>query len=78
MPGAWVSALEAIELYKGIFRGYAINGDLGLFGGGAKSMFNMVGKLQEKMFRLKGSKKYLNPATQFPPPGWYDTHAMRE
>lgn len=78
LPGTWVSALEAIELYKSIFRGYAINGDLGLFGGGAKSMFNMVGKVQEKMFRLKGSKQYLNPATQFPPPGWYDTHAMRD
>ncbi|OAF12262.1 hypothetical protein AYJ54_07175 [Bradyrhizobium centrolobii] len=78
LPGTWVSALEAIELYKSIFRGYAINGDLGLFGGGAKSMFNMVGKIQEKVFRLKGSKRYLNPATQFPPPGWYDTHAARE
>lgn len=78
LPGTWVSALEAIEIYKSIFRGYAINGDLGLFGGGAKSMFNMVGKVQEKVFRLRGSKKYLNPATQFPPPGWYDTHAARE
>jgi FkbM family methyltransferase len=46
LPGTWVSALEAIEIYKGIFRGYAINGDLGLFGGGPKSMFNMVGKIQ--------------------------------
>ena len=78
LPGTWVTAFEAIELYKSIFRGYAINGDLGLFGGGAKSAFNMVGKVQETMFRLKGSKHYLNPATQFPPPGWYDTHAMRE
>ena len=78
LPGAWVSALEAIEIYKSIFRGYAINGDLGLFGGGPKSMFNMVGKIQEKVFRLKGSKQYLNPAMQFPPPGWYDTHAARE
>ena len=78
LPGTWFSALEAIEVYKSIFRGYAINGDLGLFGGGPKSMFNMVGKIQEKVFRLKGSKHYLNPATQFPPPGWYDTHAARE
>jgi FkbM family methyltransferase len=78
LPGAWLSALEAIEVYKGIFRGYAINGDYGLFGGGRKSMFNMLGKLQEKAFRLKGSKQYLNPALQFPPPGWYDTHAARE
>src|SRR5260370_2154812 len=78
LPGAWVSALEAIEVYKGIFRGYAINGDLGLFGGGPKSMFNMVGKIQENVFRLKGSRHYLNPAMQFPPPGWSDTHAARE
>ena len=78
LPGTWVSSLEAIEIYKSIFRGYAINGDLGLFGGGPKSMFNMVGKIQEKVFRLKGSKQYLNPAMQFPPPGWYDTHAARE
>ncbi len=78
LPGTWVNALEAIEVYKGIFRGYAINGDLGLFGGGPKSMFNMAGKIQEKVFRLKGSRHYLNPAMQFPPPGWYDTHAARE
>ncbi|WP_163154901.1 FkbM family methyltransferase [Bradyrhizobium uaiense] len=78
LPGTWFSALEAIEAYKNIFRGYAINGDLGLFGGGRKSMFNMVGRIQEKVFRLKGSKHYVNPATQFPPPGWYDTHAARE
>ena len=78
LPGTWATALEAIEIYKSIFRGYAINGDLGLFGGGVKSVFNMIGKIQEKVFRLSGSKKYSNPVTQFPPPGWYDTHAARE
>jgi FkbM family methyltransferase len=78
LPGTWLSALEAIEAYKGIFRGYAINGDHGLFVGGRKSVFNMLGKIQEKAFRFKGSKQYLNPAMLYPPPGWYDTHAARE
>ncbi|KJC62755.1 hypothetical protein UP10_00830 [Bradyrhizobium sp. LTSPM299] len=78
LPGTWVSALGAIEIYKGIFRGYAINGDLGLFGGGPKSMFNMVSKIQEKLLRIEGSRQYLNPAVQFSPRGWYDTHAARE
>jgi len=36
------------------------------FGGGPKSMFNMVGKIQEKVFRLKGSRHYLNPAIAVP------------
>ena len=76
LPGTWLSALEAVEVYKGIFRGYAINGDSGLFG--RKSMLNMLAKIQEKAFRFKGSKQYVSPAMQFPPPGWYDTHAARE
>jgi FkbM family methyltransferase len=78
LPGTWMTALEAIEVYKGIFRGYAINGDSGLFAGGKRSVFNVLAKLQEKAFRLKGFKQYVSPAMQFPPPGWYDTHAMRE
>jgi FkbM family methyltransferase len=77
LPGTWLSALEAIEVYKGIFRGYAINGDSGLFTG-RRSMFNILAKIQEKSFRLTGAKHDVSPAMRFPPPGWYDTHATRE
>ncbi|WP_283807608.1 hypothetical protein [Bradyrhizobium sp. LTSPM299] len=41
-------------------------------------MFNMVSKIQEKLLRIEGSRQYLNPAVQFSPRGWYDTHAARE
>jgi FkbM family methyltransferase len=77
LPGEWTTVIEAIEIYKNIFRGYAINGDHGLFVGGRKSLFNMLGELQKKVFQLKGFKYYQNPASLLPQPGWYDTHATK-
>src|SRR5271169_4349229 len=29
LPGRWLDMFEALEIYKGIFRGYALNGDNG-------------------------------------------------
>jgi FkbM family methyltransferase len=77
LPGAWLDLFQALEAYKNIFRGYAMNGDTGLFTGGRKSMFHMLSKLQERAFRFKGDKSYATPDQILPPAGWYDTHAMR-
>src|SRR5260370_15395757 len=52
LAGTWGSALEAFLVFKGIFAGYAINGDLGLFRGRPTSMFSIVGTIQEHAVRL--------------------------
>jgi hypothetical protein len=75
LPGPWLTVVEALEVYKGIFRGYALNGDFGLFVGSKKSAFSALAFLQTKFHRAIGSKAFQNPATILPPAGWYDTHA---
>lgn len=77
LPGPWLDLFQALEAYKGIFRGYAINGDNGFFTGGRKSMFHILSKLQERVFRISGFKNYTTAEQILPPAGWYDTHAMR-
>lgn len=77
IPCSWLNAPEAIERYRNIFIGYALNGDTGMFAGGHKSVFNVLGKAQERLFRMKGHSGYINPATLLPHPGWFDTHASR-
>jgi FkbM family methyltransferase len=74
LPGRWMDMFEALEVYKGIFRGYALAGDAGIFRG-RKSLFRMVGGVQEALVRAAGRKDYRFP--EFPPAGWYDTHAAR-
>jgi FkbM family methyltransferase len=76
LPGTWLDLFEALGTYKGIFRGYALNGDAGLYSG-RRSILNMLGHMQASLNLLRGSKQYLNPARILPPPGWYDTHAAR-
>jgi FkbM family methyltransferase len=76
LPGRWLDILEVIETYKGIFRGYSLNGDCGLFPSYTKkSVFGAMSRLQSKLFRLRGWRSYINPAYTLPNPGWYDTHA---
>ena len=77
LTGSWFDVFQALEAYKNIFRGYAINGDAGLFTGGRKSLFHVLGKLQERAFHFKGFKSYSSPENLLPPAAWYDTHAMR-
>jgi FkbM family methyltransferase len=77
LPEPWLDLFQALEAYKGIFRGYAINGDNGFFTGGRKSMFHLLSKFQERVFRFRGFKNYTTPEQILPPVSWYDTHAMR-
>jgi FkbM family methyltransferase len=77
LPGRWLDVFEAIEAYKSIFRGYATNGDAGLFAGDKKSLFRQMANLQKRAFHLRGFKSYINPIDGFPPAGWYDTHATK-
>ncbi|MET4802890.1 FkbM family methyltransferase [Bradyrhizobium sp. LB11.1] len=74
LPGRWMDMFEALEVYKGIFRGYALAGDAGIFWG-RKSLFRMLGGVQEALVRAAGRKDYRFPT--FPPASWYDTHAAR-
>ncbi len=74
LPGRWMDMFEALEVYKGIFRGYALAGDAGIFQG-RKSVFRMLGGIQAALVRAAGRKDYRFP--DFPPAGWYDTHAAR-
>ena len=79
LPGQWLSLFEAVEAYRQIFRGYALNGDNGAFSGGKGvfSLFHALGRIQAKIARLRGQSGYRNPADILPPAGWYDTHAAR-
>lgn len=74
LPGRWLDFSEAVESYRQIFRGYALNGDNGMFRG-KFSLFRMLGMTQVAMARLKNFTAYTNPANMLPPTGWYDTHA---
>ena len=77
LPGRWLTIVEAVEAYRSIFRGYALNGDCGLFLDKNKSLFNALSKLQSSLLRLKGWRRYVNPAYTLPRPGWFDTHAAK-
>jgi FkbM family methyltransferase len=77
LPGRWVDKFEALELYKGIFVRYALNGNNGLFGR-RTSIFHMAGQLQKMLDRVRGSSISMNPAYNLPPSGWYDTHAAMQ
>jgi hypothetical protein len=74
LPGRWLDIFEALEIFKGIFRGYALNGDNGVFGR-RSDLFHLLGRLMSRMARLRGRRGYINPAYCFPPASWYDTHA---
>lgn len=77
LPGAWLALPEAVEAYRQIFLGYALNGDNGLFNG-RRSIFRALGKIQAKVTKLKAKNSgYVNPAQILPPVAWYDTHAAR-
>jgi FkbM family methyltransferase len=79
LPGAWLALPEVVEAYRQIFRGYALNGDNGMFrrGRGTFSFFRALGRLQAMAARLRKNPGYLNPADILPPVSWYDTHAAR-
>ena len=77
LPGAWISFHEAVEAYRHIFRGYALNGDNGLFRRGRGSIFYLLAKMQQLVFRARRFKEYVNPADILPPAAWYDTHAAQ-
>jgi FkbM family methyltransferase len=70
LPGRWLDQFEALETYKGIFRGYALNSQHGLY-----EIFHKLGRLQVMIARSKGFRGYINPAYILPPASWYDTHA---
>jgi FkbM family methyltransferase len=77
LPGSWISFPEAVEAYRQIFRGYALNGDNGLFRPGRGSIFYILGRIQQTAYRLRKFAGYVNPADILPPAAWYDTHAAR-
>jgi FkbM family methyltransferase len=79
LPGAWLSLPEAVEAYRQIFRGYALNGDNGMFrhGGGVFSIFRAVGRAQAMAAHLRNVSGYVNPANILPPVAFYDTHAAQ-
>ena len=79
LPGAWLDFPEAIEAYRSIFRGYALNGENGMFyhKAGIFSIFHKLGRIQARIAHLKKLSGYVNPAEILPPVAWYDTHARR-
>ena len=76
LPGSWLALSETIEAYRQIFRGYALNGDNGMFTGRG-SVFRLLAQIQAKLVKLRKGPGYLNPADILPPDAWYDTHAAR-
>jgi hypothetical protein len=79
LPGIWLTLPDAVEAYRQIFRGYALNGDNGMFSKrqGVFSIFRTLGRIQAKIARLRKFDGYVNPADILPPTAWYDTHAAR-
>lgn len=77
LPGTWISFHEAVEAYRQIFRGYALNGDNGMFRPSRGSIFYILGRIQQMAYRLRKFTGYVNPADILPPAAWYDTHAAR-
>jgi hypothetical protein len=79
LPDAWLSLPEAVEAYRQVFRGCALNGDNGMFrkGGGIISIFRALGRIQATMVHLRRISGYVNPPDILPPVAWYDTHAAR-
>jgi FkbM family methyltransferase len=75
LPGHWLSAAEAIEVYKNIFRGYVLNGDFGIFS--RKGVFDGLARLQARLLRLRHGTSCPKPTDTLPPAGWYDTHASK-
>ena len=73
LPGRWLELPEALEAYKNIFRGYALNGDYGLFP--QKGVLNLMGRALSRFHRLTGVRNNIEPDGILPPAGWYDTHA---
>jgi hypothetical protein len=62
LPGSWLALPEAVEAYRQIFRGYALNGDNGMFRG-KYSILRLLARIQAK--------------AALAPVAWYDTHAAR-
>jgi len=73
LPGAWLALQEAVEAYRHIFRGYALNGEYGMFSG-KFSIFRKIARIQAMATHIKGFK---TAASILPPADWYDTHAAR-
>jgi hypothetical protein len=73
LPGRWLESSEAIERYKSIFHGYALNGDYGLLA--PEGVLNFIGRVYSKVRHFKTPRNYINPVHILPPAGWYDTHA---
>jgi FkbM family methyltransferase len=63
LPGEWLSAEDAIKVYKKIFVRYKYFGDYGIFNNKLFMQNRYLNKLMS-IFRLK-----------YPHVGWYDTHA---
>jgi FkbM family methyltransferase len=76
LPGRWLDLFEALEVYKGIFRGYALNGNNGLFGR-RTNILHILGHIQAMAARIRGYRSSINPAHNLPPASWYDTHAAQ-
>lgn len=74
LPGSWLALPEAVEAYRHIFRGYALNGDNGMFTA-PLSMFHLLGGIQSRLARLRGFSAVRSPQVILPPAAWYDTHA---
>lgn len=73
LPGRWLELVEAIEAYKSIFRGYALNGDSGLMA--PKGALDLFCRAYARMFLRRRHRNYQSPAYTLPAAGWYDTHA---
>lgn len=73
LPGQWLQVTEAIEAYKNIFRGYALNGNYGLLASGGP--LNFGERVYSKLCRLIGNRRFIKSAEILPSSGWYDTHA---
>jgi FkbM family methyltransferase len=79
LPGAWLALPEAVQAFRQIFVGYALNGDNGMFSErkGIFSIFRALGRIQAKLARLRKMSAYVIPDDILPKATWYDTHAAR-
>jgi FkbM family methyltransferase len=76
LPGRWMDYSDAIQRYKQIFTGYALNGDNGLFTR-RSGILNLIRAFDRALDTIRGRKAVEDPKNTLPATGWYDTHAAR-
>lgn len=74
LPGKWVDYFEAMQVFKLIFIGYALNGDSGVFRRRI-AVLNLLRNVDRLVNFARGWGELNDPRHALPDMGWHDIHA---